>query len=361
MANMTKSFKQTGIIIGVMVGVIALVAITMQLAKVPGFNQTELFDVKKSSLESSLSADITVRPEIIADLSFENTGKIKSILVAVGDQVKKGQLLAEEINSDYVVTLNEEIAKKESIESLVEAAHENVSVQKAKLHALQNAKAKKYDKKAQQETIDQAEAQEEAENSLLDAADETVRGASLDLAKTRLLAPMDGVITDKSVEMGEVVAQASPILTIASGEKLQAEAYVSELDVKKIIVGDSAEILLSSSMEGNSPITAKVKKIYPAEKSDNGVSSYKVIFELENQDAALKSGLTGSAKIMLSQKLGVITVPQNSVFSDAGKKYVMILTGGLPERREVQTGNYGSDGTVEIVNGLSEGDKIIKF
>ena len=98
--------------------------------------------------------------------------------------------------------------------------------------------------------------------------------------KTRILAPMDGVITDKSAEIGEVVAQASPIMKIASGNNLQAEAYVSELDVKKIAVGDKAEIVLSSAAENNVAISAKIKTIYPAEKSDNGVSSYKVIFQL---------------------------------------------------------------------------------
>jgi RND family efflux transporter MFP subunit len=358
---MINSSKQTVTIIGVIAGVIVLVAVAMQLAKVPGFTETQLFEVKKSSLASSLSEDTTIRPETSIDLSFENAGKIRNILVDVGSRVKKGQLLAEEVDSDYVVALNEAIANKESLESQVDAANENIKVQKAKLNGLYKEKGAEYDKKAQKKTIDQAEAQAEAEKSLRDAAQEAVNGAQLDLAKTRILAPMDGVITDKSAEIGEVVAQASPIMNIASGNNLQAETYVSELDVKKIAVGDTAEIVLSSAAENNAAISAKIKTIYPAEKSDNGVSSYKVIFELPDQDSDLRSGLTGSAKIRLSSESGIITVPQSSVFSDAGKKYVMILAGGLPERREVQTGSYGSDGMVEIISGLSEGDKIIKF
>lgn len=183
----------------------------------------------------------------------------------------------------------------------------------------------------------------------------------MQLQKTRLVAPMDGIITDKKVEAGVVVAQANPVLSFASADNLEAEVYVSELDVKKLAVGNEAEIDISS-VDGNSAaVGARIKNIYPAETIRNGVSSYKVVFELEEQNPNFKSGMTGTAKIKISEKTDVIYIPQSSLFSDAGKKYVMNLTRGFPERKEVQVGAYGADGMVEIISGLSEGDKIIKF
>ena len=88
-------------------------------------------------------------------------------------------------------------------------------------------------------------------------------------------------------------------------------------------------------MGTKSVFESKIKNIYPAETSQNGVSSYKVVFDLAGQDSNLKSGMTGTAKIKISEQAGAIVVPQSSVFSDAGKKYVMVMSGGFPakERR----------------------------
>ena len=242
----------------------------------------------------------------------------------------------------------------------LEGAQENIDIQGAKLKSLKNANAKKYDVKAQKETRDQANSGGFQE-ALLEAANQAVIAANLELAKTRLTAPMDGVITEKSIEAGEVVSQAGSVMKIASTDVLEADAYVSELDVKKIAVGDPAEIDLSSVDGDKSSLQSKIKNIYPAETSQNGISSYKVVFDLAGLDSNLKSGMTGTASIKISDQAGAILVPQSSVFSDAGKKYVMVMSGGFPERKDVQTGAQGSDGTVEILSGLAEGDKILNF
>jgi len=172
---------------------------------------------------------------------------------------------------------------------------------------------------------------------------------------------MDGVITEKSIEIGEVVSQAGAVMRIATGSDLEADAYVSELDVKKIAVGDSAKIELSSADGNKAALDSEIKNIYPAETVQNGVSSYKVVFNLAGQNSSFKSGMTGTANIKISDQTGVTLVPQSSVFSDGEKKYVMVMSGGFPQRKDVQVGAYGSDGMVEILSGIAEGDKILKF
>ncbi|HUD08811.1 MAG TPA: efflux RND transporter periplasmic adaptor subunit [Candidatus Saccharimonadales bacterium] len=361
MKNFAKSNRRALTI----VAVIALIGVSVWAAfhftRIPAFSETQIFEVQKGAIKSEISADITLQPATNADLAFENSGKIKNIYVSVGDQVKKGQLLAEEVNSDYVVSLREAEAARRAAQADLEGAQENIDIQGAKLKSLKNANAKKYDVKAQKETKDQAGSSADSKEALLEAANQAVIAANLQLAKTRLTAPMDGVITDKSIEIGEVVSQAGPVMKIASGDNLEADAYVSELDVKKIAVGGSAEIVLSSADGNKITLDSKIKNIYPAETVQNGVSSYKVVFDLAGQESNLKSGMTGMANIKISDQAGAMVVPQSSVFSDAGKKYVMVMSGGFPERKDVQVGAYGSDGTVEVLSGLAEGDKILKF
>lgn len=334
---------------------------TVRVSKTPGVLGTEVFEVGKGTIQDAVSADVSLAPAVSTDLAFENAGKIKNIYVGVGDQVKAGQLLAEEVNSDYAASLRGAVAARNAAEAQLKQAREGVDVQKAKLQSLKNADAKKYDVKAQKETKDQALAGVDAQEALLAEAQSAVDSANLQMAKTRLIAPMDGVITDKSIEIGEVVAQAGSVMKIASANNLEADAYVSELDVKKIAVGDPAEIVLSSADGNKVNLNSKIKNIYPSETMQNGASAYKVVFDLGSQNADLKSGMTGTANIKISEQSGSMVVPQSSIFSDAGKKYVMVMSGGFPERKEVQTGAEGSDGSVEILSGLSAGDKIVKF
>jgi membrane fusion protein, macrolide-specific efflux system len=361
MKNFAKSNRQTLMI----VAVIALIGVSTWAAfhftRVPAFSETQIFEVQKGVIKGEISADITLQPATNADLAFENSGKIKNVYVSVGDQVKKGQLLAEEVNSDYIVSLRQAEAGRRAAEADFEGAQENIDIQKAKLHSLKNANAKKYDVKAQKETKDQAGSSADSKEALLEAANQAVIASNLELAKTRLTAPMDGVITDKSIDVGEVVSQAGSVMKIASADIFEADAYVSELDVKKIAVDALAQIELSSVGGDKITLDSKIKNIYPAGTVQNGVSSYKVVFDLAGQDSNLKSGMTGTAKIKISDQAGAIVVPQSSVFSDAGKKYVMVMSGGFPQRKDIQVGTEGSDRTVEILSGLVEGDKILNF
>lgn len=358
MAN--KSSKQILIVFAAVILFAAIVLLSLRFAKIPGLSQTQIVSAEKGMLTQELSEDIVLSPVTNIDLSFENSGKIKNVLVKVGDDVKKGQLLAEQINSDYVVALSAASNQRDAAEAQVEEDDENVDVQKAKVHSLQNANAKKYDIKSQKEQVNQAEAGVDVSEALLRAAEDAVRSASLQLAKTKLLAPMNGVITDKFIEPGEVVASASPVMKFSSADILEADAFVSELDVKKIKVGDEVDIALSS-IEDDANIKGRVKTIYPAESPQNGISSYKVVIELIEQKSSLKSGLTGTAHIKLSEQSGAVMVPESSVFSDGGKKYVMTISNGLPARKEVQTGTPASNRMIEIISGLAEGDQIIKF
>ena len=356
-----NSSKRIYTIALVLVVVAIGVYVAVRFSKTPSFSGTEVVEVGKGTVQNNVSVDVSLKSAVSTDLAFENAGKIKNIYVSVGDQVKAGQLLAEEASSDYAASLRGAVAARNAAEAQLKQAKEGVGVQKAKLQSLKNADAKKYDVKAQKETKDQALAGVDAQEALLAEAQSAVDVANLQIAKTRLTAPMDGVITDKSIEIGKVVAQAGPVMKIASGSNLEADAYVSELDVKKIAIGDSAEIVLSSADGNKINLESKIKNIYPSETVQNGASAYKVVFGLASRDADFKSGMTGTANIKISEQSDSIVVPQSSIFSDAGKKYVMVMSGGFPERKEVQTGANGSDGSVEILSGISAGDKIVKF
>jgi RND family efflux transporter MFP subunit len=356
-----KNMKNLFIFGGIAIAAISVWAV-LHFTKNPVFSQTQLYEVKKGIIESEISESIMLESGTDTQLAFENAGKIKDVYVSVGDEVKKDQLLAEEVNSDYVATLNGATAARDAAAAQLEQAKEDVKIQSNKTKSLRKSDtANKYDVKAQKDTKDKSEAGVDAAEALLESAQSAVERASLQLKKTRLLAPADGTITEKNIEAGEVVAQAAQVMTLSSTGDLQASAQVSELDVKKISVGDNAQIEISSIDQKDIYINAKVKNIYPSGTMEDGGTAYKVEFILAEQNADLKPGMTGTATIKLSQKTGVVNIPQSSLFTSGNEKYVMVLSGGLPEKKIVQVGAYGSGGTVEILSGLAEGDKIIQF
>ena len=150
--NMKESRK-------ILIGLAAVVLIIMGIfvaryyMKVPVLTQTQLFEIKAATVTGQLREDITLNAGTTTDFAFENAGKITNVLVAVGDSVKRGQLLAEEKSSDYVVALNEKIAEKAALDSQVDAADENVKVQKAKLQGLYKEKGLNMTKKLRKKRL----------------------------------------------------------------------------------------------------------------------------------------------------------------------------------------------------------------
>jgi macrolide-specific efflux system membrane fusion protein len=80
-----------------------------------------------------------------------------------------------------------------------------------------------------------------------------------------------------------------------------------------------------------------------------------------NEDERVKPGMTANAEILTDKREGVLYVPQRSVVTRNGQKYAQIYRNGKIEEKIVQTGLRGSDGNIEIISGLNEGDKILRL
>ena len=90
-----------------------------------------------------------------------------------------------------------------------------------------------------------------------------------------------------------------------------------------------------------------------------GVSTYKVTLEFFEEDEKIKSGMTADLDIKTDKRSGVVYVPQRAVITQDGEKFVQVLGGGQVKEVPVKTGLRGSDGRVEIMEGVKEGDKVV--
>ena len=109
---------------------------------------------------------------------------------------------------------------------------------------------------------------------------------------------------------------------------------------------------------------ARVSTIDTAATIVDGVTTYKTIFNFEGDiDPNIRPNMTANIDIETAKKEDVIAIPQRAVISRNGSKIVRIYhgVGTAPEERFVQVGISGKDGYVEILSGLSEGERVITF
>ncbi|MBI2098425.1 MAG: efflux RND transporter periplasmic adaptor subunit [Candidatus Wildermuthbacteria bacterium] len=184
--------------------------------------------------------------------------------------------------------------------------------------------------------------------------------AEENLAKYSIRAPMAAVLAKQDIRIGETISANTPVIIIISESEYEIEANVPEADIAKIRVGNPA--LISLDAYGRDEVfQASVIKIDPAEIIIEGVPTYKITLQFTQTDSRVKSGMTANINIRSAEKENVIAIPQRALIRENGKKFVRVLRDGTSERVQVETGLQGSDGNIEIVSGLKEGDKVIVF
>jgi RND family efflux transporter MFP subunit len=176
--------------------------------------------------------------------------------------------------------------------------------------------------------------------------------------------PIAGLITRYEATVGELAVAHTPLVTIIS-DSLAIEAFVPEVDSAKVSLGDEAVFTLDA-YGSDAEFQARVAAVDPAETVIDGVSSYKTTMELVEPDTRIKSGMTANIEIFTDRRESVIAIPQRAVVAKEGKKFVRVIQrdkSGKSTFKEaaVVTGLQGSDGRVEIISGLREGDEVALY
>jgi len=178
------------------------------------------------------------------------------------------------------------------------------------------------------------------------------------LSKTFIVSPINGIVTKMDARQGEIVPANTKLVSVISSARLELEANIPEADVAKLKVGNIANIVLDAYGE-DMPFEAKVISIEPAETIVEGVATYKTKFAFLQDDDRVKPGMTADITVFTDKRENVLAVPARALINRDSKKFVKILTANGTEERQVSTGLRGSDGNVEVLEGLTEGDKII--
>lgn len=187
------------------------------------------------------------------------------------------------------------------------------------------------------------------------------------ISKNLIKAPFDGIVTKSEAKKGEIVLP-EMIMVSLIGEGIEIKANIPEIDISKVKLNDVVEITFDAIEDKE--YVGTVGSINPVGESIQGVVYYEttVNFGDENDLSTVKPGMTADLEVLTDKRERVLSVPQRSVITKDGKKYLKVLIEtkneeGLPEdkeeEKEVKTGMKGSDGEIEIRDGIADGERVI--
>jgi HlyD family secretion protein len=190
------------------------------------------------------------------------------------------------------------------------------------------------------------------------AAEATAANYRSRLGKMVLRSPIDGVISKQDAKAGEAVSANTVVASVISeGKKI--EAYVPEVSVAGVSLGAKAIVTLDAYGAGESFI-ASVTHIDPRETVRDGVSTYKIELGFSTADERIRSGMTSNITIETMRRQNALLVPSRAVVSKDSEKKVLVKDAeGEVSEKQVVTGLVDTQGNIEILGGLGEGDVIL--
>ena len=297
--------------------------------------------VSRGTYKTTVSATGTITPRRDQDLSFSSSGSssgtVTAVEVAVGDRVKKGDVLARIDDSAL-------LAQRDAADSQVDAARSQLA-----------------------EDADASASQIAADEAALAAAQSQLAQAQQAVDEATLRAPFDGTVSAVGYAVGDQVggtgAQGDPTgsgttaaITVISPRSLLVEANVSASDVSRLKAGLQAEITPTGGGDAVYGTVSRVGVIATA--SDSGAAQFPVRIAVTGSPAGLYPGSTASVAITVKQATDVLAVPTAAVHSaDDGSTYVYLVEDGKRVRTTVKLGDaYGAQ--TEVVSGIEEGDVV---
>ena len=177
------------------------------------------------------------------------------------------------------------------------------------------------------------------------------------VSQSYLDAPFTGVVAKQDAKVGQVVGALETIGVLNSEGGLIIEANVPEADIGRIVVDGKAEVDLDAFP--NQKFEAKVAKIAPGEVIIDGVPTYKVTFHFQTPMILAKSGMTANISVVVAEKTDALAIPSRVLDFRSDGVFVKVLVGGDTIDRKIIIGIRSSDGFVEVLSGLAEGEQII--
>ena len=383
-----KKLTIGGLVALALVVVIALVAMkakasNKQEPKAPvKVGKAEVADVQVKVTEVG-----NVEPEVKVDVKSAISGKVIQILHRDGDVVRRGEVLAR-VEPD--LNQAQSLADTKNSRSAAAIRFEQAKKNYESDHKLfvEGLLATKQNGDSETEYLAAKQEYEKSQEkySLVEKSGIPISQSAASFQGSNVVAPMDGVVLTKNVEIGESITSGvssfnagTVLFSVADVSKMIVKAGVNEVDIGKIRVGMPVKVTLDAYPKVG--FAGRIDRIAPAVRLDDKVRVFDVEIRLDAQGRELRSGMTANIEVKGERKEKVLTVPVEAVFQRDDEEIVYVKkaidpkavaqpekksTDGKPDKdawkkwfdkRVVATG-LSDNSHVEILKGLKPGEEV---
>jgi membrane fusion protein, multidrug efflux system len=334
-----------------------------------GVTAVRAVPVRKSDWPATFEAVGTVRARTAAQISSRVMAYVRQVRVRVGDRVRAGEILVRLDAKDFDVRRRQAEAGRTEANSAAAEADNAVAAARANLELAETTfKRMKdlHDKKSlSEQEFDEASTRVKVASTNLDMAvsrrqqvaakiaqaDEEVNSAQVMLGYSEVTAPFAGVVTEKSVEAGNLATPGAPLMTIEQGGAYRLEVAAEESKMSSVRIGQAVGVSLDAipgDMQG------RVSEIVPT--VDPAARSFTVKIDLP-PSGRLQSGQFGRARFATGQRSAIV-IPAAAVQERGQIQWVYVADRGRATTRMISVAGRGTE-QAEVLSGLAEGDQIV--
>ena len=368
-----------------------------RLASGSSIDPNKLAKVTRGDVARSVVATGKIQPITKVEVKSKASGIVEKLYVDINNVVHKGQQLAQLDQQEIVAQVAAQKAQLAAAEANVTTYEANIEQDKVNAAApdLPMYKATlDRNKQMQSEGIVSRQALDDTNREYLAALtrrDSAKAQIGVDTAKlkqaraqvmqsqaslnqfeeqlgyTTIVAPMDGVILSRDVEIGDAVSSilvlgstATLVMTEGDINEVYVQGKVDEADIAHVYMRQPARIKVESFRDR--VFQGKVTKIAPLGVEKDNVTTFEVRVSIENPGGELKANMTANAEILLDEHKGVLTVPENAVLYDNQKNASV----EIPDKKQKEgkrkipvTVGLSNGSVTEILSGLKEGDQVV--
>ena len=383
--------------LGIMVVVIGAAVALARMVSGSSIDPNKIAKVTRTDVARSVVATGKIQPITKVEVKSKASGIVEKLFVDINNKVHKGQPLAELDQQEIVAQVEAQRAQLAAAQANVGTYEANIEQDKVNASAPDLPMYKTTldrNLQMQKEGVVSQQALDNANKDYLAALnkrDGAKAQIGVDIAKlkqakaqvlqseaslkqleeqlgyTTIVAPMDGIILSRDVEVGAAVSSilvlgstATLVMTEGDISQVYVQGKVDEADIAHVYMNQPARIKVESFRDRI--FNGRVTKIAPLGVEKDNVTTFEVRVSIDNPGGELKANMTANAEILLDEHKGVLSVPENAVMYDPQKNATVEIPDKSQKegKRKVPVKVGLSNGSVtELLSGLKEGDQVI--
>ncbi|MBT3603267.1 MAG: efflux RND transporter periplasmic adaptor subunit, partial [Candidatus Latescibacteria bacterium] len=306
--------------------------------------KVETETVRLANVPVPVTAVGTTEPYARATPGTRILGRVASVDVVEGQRVRSGDVLVRIEGGDLSAK------RQQALSALREAqaVSTNANAQVLRIRNLFGEKA------VSKQTLEETETAFERAKANVVSAEGALMEVDANLGYTAVSSPLDGVVVQKFVEVGDMAAPGAPLFTVEQQDPMKVTVQISERDLPYIQVSQPVVVRVEAT-RNTQDLAGRVEAVIPS--GDPRSRTFEVRVVLDNKEASLRSGMFARVQFQKDTRPGLL-ISASVVVTQGQLRGVYVIDNGKARLRWVRLGKVFGD-RVEVLSGLSVGDQII--